>query len=69
MSVIGKGAEIGSRSGPCDGTHLPRTELTCPSDGETASLNPMPSDPPLKGLKVVELGGLAPVPFVGYLFP
>jgi hypothetical protein len=27
----------------------------------------MPSDPPLKGLKVVELGGLAPVPFVGYL--
>lgn len=26
----------------------------------------MPSDPPLKGLKVVELGGMAPVPFVGY---
>ena len=26
----------------------------------------MPSDPPLKGLKVVELTGLVPVPLVGY---
>jgi hypothetical protein len=30
------------------------------------SLKKMPSAPPLKGLKTIELGGLAPVPFVGY---
>ena len=33
------------------------------------NLNKMPSPPPLKGLKAVELGGLAPVPFVGYSRP
>lgn len=37
---------------PCHNRHFPL-------------LYQMPSNPPLKGLKVVELGGMAPVPFVG----
>ena len=56
-------------SEPTPGTAHISPALISHGNYSNLSQSIMTSTPPLKGLKVVELGGLAPVPFVGYSIP